>query len=69
MFHVTILCKEKLLTRHLDCSVSGMERSHTFACIQANVNVSKIHQLKKYKQVKLGLYSLHLLFRSGINDV
>ena len=72
MFHVTILYKEKLPTRHLDrneAKLSVVERSHTFACIQANVNVSKIHQLRKYKQAKLGLYSLHLLFCSGLNDV
>lgn len=42
--HVKILCKEKLPTRHFDCSVSGMEKSHTFDCLQSKVNVSKIHK-------------------------
>ena len=32
-----------LPTRHFDCSVSGMEKSHTFDCKQSKVNVSEIH--------------------------
>lgn len=54
--HVIVLCKETMPTRHFDrneAKLSEVEKSHIFACLQANIKC--IYDTFSYKIIDIVL--------------